>query len=97
MGGEVTNVNISLEELKRMEKMNIMELDRSKLANSGDIVIDPKMSLEERVNSFMKQTRNPFAQNVGEYILQVGFSGDTSECIEDRMILFIKRKSQILL
>lgn len=85
------------EELERMRKMNIMELDREKLAKSEDIVIQTDKCTEERIKSFIKQTGNPFAQNIGEYIVQTGFSEDTEELIDDRMILFIKRKAQIMI
>ena len=63
----------TIEQLQQMQTMNIMELERDKLANAEDIVIDTGKSMESRVRSFMEQTGNPFALNVGEYILQVGF------------------------
>ena len=44
----------------------------------------------------MEQTGNPFAQNVGEYILQIGFMEGTEDLIDDRMILLTKRKTQIM-
>ena len=59
--------------------MNIMELERDKLANAEDIVIDTGKSVESRVRSFMEQTGNPFALNVGEYILQLGFAEGTED------------------
>ena len=66
-------MDLSIEELKRMQSMHIMELKREELANAEDIVIDTKKCVESRIKSFMEQTGNPFAQNVGEYILQIGF------------------------
>ena len=89
-------MELSIEELKRMQSMHIMELKREELANAEDIVIDTKKCVESRIKSFMEQTGNPFAQNVGEYILQIGFMEGTEDLIDDRMILLTKRKTQIM-
>lgn len=86
----------TIEQLQQMQTMNIMELERDKLANAEDIVIDTGKSVESRVRSFMEQTGNPFALNVGEYILQVGFAEGTEDLIDDRMILLARRRAQIL-
>lgn len=89
-------MELSIEELKRMQSMNIMDLKREELANAEDIVIDTKRCVESRIKSYIEQTGNPFAQNVGEYILQIGFAEGTNDLIDDRMILLTKRKTQIM-
>ncbi len=88
-------MDLSIEELKRMQSLHIMELKREELANAEDIVIDTKKCVESRIKSFIEQTGNPFAQNVGEYILQIGFMDGTDDLIDDRMVLLTKRKTQI--
>ncbi len=90
-------MDLSIEELKRMQEINIMDLKREELANAEDIVIPTEKCMESRIKSFIEQTKNPFAQNVGEYILQVGFMDGTEDLIDDRMLLLAKRKTQILL
>lgn len=85
----------TIEQLRYMRDMNIMELERDALANMEDIVIDTEKSVESRIRSFIEQTGNPFAMNVGEYILQVGFAEGTEELIDDRMILLAKRRARI--
>lgn len=87
-------MNLSVEELKRMQSMDIMELKREELANAEDIVIDMEKPVESRIKSFLEQTGNPFAQNIGEYILQIGFAEGTDDLIDDRMILLIKRMAR---
>lgn len=89
-------MSLTMEELRAMQQMNIMDLDRMELVNVEDIVIDTEMCVESRIRSFMEQTKNPFAQNVGEYILQVGFMEGTDESIDGRMVLLTKRKTQIM-
>lgn len=86
----------TIEALREMQQINIMDLDRSQLVKAEDIVIDTEKCVESRIRSFMEQTKNPFAQNVGEYILQVGFMEGTNESIDDRMLLLTKRKTQIM-
>lgn len=89
-------MNLSIEELKRMQGMNIMDLKREDLVCAEDIVIDTGKCLESRVESFIEQTGNPFAQNVGEYILQTGFMEGADDFLDERMILLAKRKTQIM-
>ena len=89
-------MDFSIEELKRMQDMDIMELERKDLVNVQDIVIDTTKSVQRRIQSFLEQTGNPFAMNVGEYILQIGFMEGAEDSIDDRMILLTKRKTQIM-
>lgn len=89
-------MGLSIEELKRMQNINIMDLKREELTNIEDIVIDTEKCVESRVRSFIEQTGNPFAMNVGEYILQIGFMEGTDDTIDDRMLLLAKRKTQII-
>lgn len=87
---------LTIEELREMQQMSIMDLDRGQLANAKDIVIDTEQCVESRIRSFVEQTKNPFAQNVGDYILQVGFAEETDEGIDERMLLLTKRRTQIM-
>ncbi len=89
-------MGISMEELNRMRNMDIMDLRREDLSNAEDIVIDTGKSVESRIRSFLEQTKNPYAQNVGEYILQVGFMEGAEDLIDDRMILLTRKKTQIM-
>ena len=88
-------MNLSIKELKYMQSIHIMELKREELANAEDIIIDTEKCLESRMESYIDQTGNPFAQNVGEYILQIGYMEGATDSIDDRLILLAKRKTQI--
>ena len=88
--------NMTIEELKRMQSIHIMDLKREELANAEDIVIDTERCVESRIESYIEQTGNPFAQNVGEYILQIGHMEGAVDTIDDRLILLTKRKTQIM-
>ena len=88
-------MELSIEALQRMQSVHIMDLKREELTNLEDIHIDTEQCVESRIRSFLEQTKNPFAMNVGEYILQVGFAEETTDLIDDRMILLTKRKTQM--
>ncbi len=88
-------MNLSIKELKHMQSIHIMELKREELANAEDIIIDTEKCLESRMESYIDQTGNPFAQNIGEYILQIGYMEGATDSIDDRLILLAKRKTQI--
>lgn len=88
-------MNLSIKELKHMQSIHIMELKREELANAEDVIIDTEKCLESRMESYIDQTGNPFAQNIGEYILQIGHMEGATDSIDDRLILLAKRKTQI--
>lgn len=87
---------MTIEELKRLQSIHIMDLKREELTNAEDIVIDTEKCVESRIESYIEQTGNPFAQNVGEYILQIGHMEGAADTIDDRFILLTKRKTQIM-
>lgn len=88
-------MKITVEELKRLEEMDIRELKREDLDNAGDIVIDRSVPANQRMMEFLEKTKNPYAENVGEYILMVTFSKDSEETLEDKMIQLAKRMTRI--
>ena len=88
-------MKITVEELKILEEMDIRELKREDLDNAGDIVIDRSVPANQRMMEFLEKTKNPYAENVGEYILMVTFSKDSEETLEDKMIQLAKRMTRI--
>lgn len=82
--------------LSGLEEIPIMELKREELADAGSIVIDTSKSVEQRLQSFLEQVKNPFAYNAGEYILQIGYMEGTEETLDDRMVLLAKKQADIL-
>lgn len=88
-------MNVTVEELQRMENIDIRDLKREELDNAGDIKIDRSKPAERRMMEFLEKTKNPYAENVGDYILQVTFSKTSDETLEDRMIQLAKRMTRI--
>jgi len=87
---------LTLEELSELKKIPIMELRREELSDASEIVIDPSKSRNQRVQSFLEQIKNPFAQNVGEYVLQIGYMDGAEETLNDRMVLLARKQAAIL-
>ena len=86
---------MTIEELNRMRKQNIMDLKREELAHMEDIVIDTEKCVESRIESFLEQAPNPFAMNAGEYILKLGFMEEAKDSFDERMLLLAKRKTRL--
>jgi len=87
---------LTLEELTGLKKIPVTELRREELSNADEIVIDPSKSLDQRVQSYLDQIKNPFAQNVGEYILQIGYMEGAEDTLDDRMVLLARKQAAIL-
>ena len=86
---------LTVEELKRLEDMDIRDLKREDLDNAEDIVIDKQKPANQRMREFLEKSKNPYADNVGEYILQVTYSRTSEETLEDKMIQLAKRMTRI--
>lgn len=87
---------MTMEQLSELQKIPIMELQREELMDADEVVIDTSKSLNQRVQSFITQMKNPFAQNVGEYILQIGYAEDTQETLDDRMVQLVRKQTAIM-
>ena len=86
---------LTVEELKRLEDMDIRDLKREDLDNAEDIVIEKQKPANQRMREFLEKSKNPYAENVGEYILQVTYSRTSEETLEDKMIQLAKRMTRI--
>ena len=86
---------LTVEELKRLEDMDIRDLKREDLDNAEDIVIDKQKPANQRMREFLEKSKNPYAENVGEYIMQVTYSRTSEETLEDKMIQLAKRMTRI--
>ena len=88
-------MKVTVEELRRLEEQDIRQLKREDLDNAEDIVIDRSLPANRRMKEFLEKTKNPYAENVGDYILMVTYSKDTEDTLEDKMIQLAKRMTRI--
>lgn len=54
-----------------------------------DIVINEKLSPEERINEFVRQIKNPYLYKVDDVVVKVSFS-DSSISFEERLKQFLQ-------
>lgn len=88
---------MTMERLSELQKIPIMELRREDLSDADEIVIDTSKSRNQRVQSFLGQMKNPFAQNVGEYILQIGYAQGAKETLDDRMVQLVRKQTTAIM
>lgn len=86
---------VTVEELQRLENMDIRDLKREELDYAGDVTVDKSRPANLRMKEFLEKTRNPYAENVGEYILAVTYSRTSEETLEDKMLQLAKRMTRI--
>ena len=87
---------MTMEQLSELQKIPIMELRREELSDADEVVVDTSKSLNQRVQSFFRQMKNPFAQNVGEYILQIGYAEGVQETLDDRMVQLVRKQTTVM-
>lgn len=87
---------MTMEQLSELKNIPIMELRREELSDAREVVIDSSKSQNQRVQSFFGQMKNPFAQNVGEYILQIGYAEGVKETLDDRMVQLVRKQTAIM-
>jgi hypothetical protein len=66
----------SLEELAALSQVDLTTVDRSKLVEINDIVIDPDASIPERAEQFFSQIGNPYCFLVDGITVRVCFNPD---------------------
>lgn len=86
---------MTIETLLKLYNTPITDLQREQLTDAEAIHIDSSKSQFERIQSFLEQTKNPFAQNVGKYILQIHYLEESEETLDDRMILLARKQTAI--
>lgn len=88
-------MKVTVEELQRLAHMDIRDLKREDLDNAGDIEIDRSLPAKERMMDYLQKCKNPYAENVGKYILMVTYDENSDKTLEDRMVEIAKRLTHI--
>ena len=88
-------MKVTIEELKRLEGMDVRRLRREDLDHAGEIAVDRTKSADRRMADFLEKTKNPYAENVGDYVLMVSFSKDETMTLEDRLVQLAKKMTRL--
>ena len=73
--------------LDRMSKMSFAEIDPAELADLTEIELDDSQSVEERVLSLLRHTRNPYFFRYNGAVIKMSFAEKQTleECITNCM------------
>lgn len=67
---------LTLQDLKRMQKVDVRTVNIEDLTDLRDIEIDMKLPVEEELRLFTEQTNNLYVYRVGDYVVKVRFQED---------------------
>lgn len=70
---------MSLDELDRLSRIDISQVDRTKLIDIRTIQIDPLQSAAQRMESYIAQIRNPYLFSCDGATVRVRFDPDGGE------------------
>lgn len=69
---------------KSDSSIDVRTVDRSQLKDISEVVIDPKLSKEERIKSYVEQIGNPYCYLDGDTVVGISYA-DTDVTLEDRL------------
>ncbi|MFR9542851.1 MAG: DUF6870 family protein [Rikenellaceae bacterium] len=72
-------------DLEAMRNVDIRTVDRSKLKDIKDVVIDTTLPQEERLLDFINQIGNPYCCNCGDLVIKLTFATNTDATLEDKL------------
>lgn len=55
----------------------------SELVDINDVVINPALDKDKRVQSFVQQIKNPLCYRCGNYVVKISFSDNEERTIEN--------------
>lgn len=82
------------EELRKRAEVDVRTVDIDTLTDLRDIEIDTKAPVEKKLASFAKQTKNPYVNRIGDYVVKVCYQKEGST-IDEKMEEYIRRLAEI--
>jgi patatin-like phospholipase/acyl hydrolase len=87
-------MELTRENIERMQSVDITTVNPSELTDLNDIVIDTGKSVPEKVRQFAEQTDNLFVNRVGEYVVKVSYA-ENGVSINDKLRRYIGRLGEV--
>lgn len=85
---------LSLEDLKRMQDVDVRTVDIEELTDLRDIQIDTKLLVEEKLRLFTEQTYNLYIHRIGDYVVKVRFQEEGPN-IDDKVEEYLRHLAKI--
>lgn len=77
------------ERLRRMAQTDIRTVDRDTLVERSTVKLDPKLSREERILSYIEQIKNPYCYLDDGVVVKISFM-DTDVTLEERLEEYVR-------
>lgn len=77
----------TVEELAAMRDVDVRTVDKGTLVDIKDVVIDPALSQQERMLSFIQQIKNPYCYLDHGIVVKVSFQGERT--LEDSLTHYL--------
>ena len=68
----------------RNSDTELRTVDKARLTDIRSVKIDPKLSKQERIRSFVRQVGNPYCYRDGDVVVGIRYA-DTEITLEDRL------------
>ena len=82
------------EELRKMAEVDVRTVGGGAGGDLRDIEIDTKAPVEKKLASFARQTKNPYVNRIGDYVVKVCYQKEGST-IDEKMEEYIRRLAEI--
>lgn len=80
---------ITMQQLKAMQSVSPLTVDRSTLVDINDVTIDTTLPKAARMESFIRQIKNPYCYKCGKLIVNVNYL-EQEMTLEERLISHFK-------
>lgn len=77
------------ERLRGMAQTDIRTVDRDTLVERSTVKLDPKLSREERILSYIEQIKNPYCYLDDGVVVKISFM-DTDVTLEERLEEYVR-------
>lgn len=85
---------LTLEDLQRMEEVDIRTVNIEELLDLRDIQIDTKLLVEEKLRLFAEQTNNLYIHRIGDYVVKVRVQEEGPN-IDDKVEKYLRHFAEI--
>lgn len=80
---------MTMQKLKELQSVDPLTVDRSTLVDINDVAIDTALPIKARMESFIRQVKNPYCYKCGKLVVKVNYS-EQDMTLEERLISHFK-------
>ena len=77
--------------LQEMKNVDVRTVDPDTLVDIDDVVVDPSLPRDERIQSFLTQIKNPYCFKCAGMVVKISHT-DTDVTLEERMAHYLRTR-----